>query len=204
LKIRFLADANFNQKIVAGLLVREPQVDFELPQNAIPEKMEDPEVLKLGAARGRIIVTHDVRTMLAHFGDFVAVQPCPGLILAPKKMPIGAAIEDLLVIWQVSEAAEWVNQMRRLPLQQPMRIDVGRLAPRTRMDVTLPADLTKQVERELAVGHYRSLDELIEQAIRHLFDERQGGQQRLDGLRRIGRAVDQAGLYEGVSIPGRE
>ena len=116
MKIRFLADANFNQKIVAGLLLREPQIDFELPQNVIPEKMEDPQVLELGATRGRIIVTHDVRTMPDHFSDFVADQPGPGMILVPKKTPIGAAIEDLLLIWQVSDAEEWINQMRRLPL----------------------------------------------------------------------------------------
>ncbi len=72
------------------------------------------------------------------------------------------------------------------------------------MDVTLPADLTKQVERELANGNYRSRDELIEQAVRHLFDERQRGQQRLDALRRIGQAVDQAGLYERVLIPDQQ
>jgi Arc/MetJ-type ribon-helix-helix transcriptional regulator len=72
------------------------------------------------------------------------------------------------------------------------------------MDVTLPADLTKQVERELANGNYRSRNELTEQAIRHLFDERQRGQQRLDALRRIGQVVDQAGLYERVLIPGQE
>ena len=72
------------------------------------------------------------------------------------------------------------------------------------MDVTLPADLTKQVEQELASGHYRSCDELIEQAVRHLFDDRQRGQQRLDALRRIGQAVDRAGLYEGVLIPSQE
>jgi hypothetical protein len=116
LKIRFLADANFNQKIVVGLLLRQPQIDFELPQNVIPEKMEDLRVLELGAARGRIIVTHDVRTMPDHFSDFVADQSCPGMILVPKKMAIGAAIEDLLLIWQVSEAEEWIDQMRRLPL----------------------------------------------------------------------------------------
>src|SRR5450759_2813707 len=72
------------------------------------------------------------------------------------------------------------------------------------MDVKLPADLTKQVEQELASGHYRSRDELIEQAVRHFFDERQRGQQRLDALRRIGHAVDQAGLYERVLIPSQE
>jgi Arc/MetJ-type ribon-helix-helix transcriptional regulator len=72
------------------------------------------------------------------------------------------------------------------------------------MDVTLPADLTKQVEQELASGRYRSRDELIEQAVRNFFDERQRGQQRLDALRRIGQAVDQAGLYERVLIPSQE
>jgi Arc/MetJ-type ribon-helix-helix transcriptional regulator len=72
------------------------------------------------------------------------------------------------------------------------------------MDVTLPADLRKQVEQELASGRYQSPDELIEQAVRHFLDEHQRAQGRLDALRRIGRAVDEAGLYESVSIPDQE
>jgi Arc/MetJ-type ribon-helix-helix transcriptional regulator len=72
------------------------------------------------------------------------------------------------------------------------------------VDVTLPADLRAQVEQELASGRYRSPDELIEQAVRHFLDERQRGQRRLDALRRIGQAVDQAGLYERVLIPGQK
>ena len=72
------------------------------------------------------------------------------------------------------------------------------------MDVTLPADLSRQVEQELASGRYQSRDELIEQAVRHFFDERQRGQRRLDALRRLGEAVDQAGLYERVSIPDQK
>ncbi len=72
------------------------------------------------------------------------------------------------------------------------------------MNVTLPADLTKQLEQELASGHYWSCDELIEQAVRRFLDEGQRGQQRLAALRRIGQAVDEAGLYERVLIPSRE
>ena len=64
------------------------------------------------------------------------------------------------------------------------------------MEVTLPADLSVQVEQELASGRYQSRDELIEQAVRQFLSERQRGQQRLDALRRIGQAVDDAGLYE--------
>ncbi len=69
------------------------------------------------------------------------------------------------------------------------------------MEVTLPADLKKQVEQELANGLYQSRDELIEQAVRQFLNERQRGQGRLDALRRMGQAVDQAGLYERVLLP---
>lgn len=72
------------------------------------------------------------------------------------------------------------------------------------MEVTLPADLKKQVEQELASGRYQSPDELIEQAVRHFLDERQRGQRRLDALRRIGQAADEAGLYERVLFPGEK
>lgn len=72
------------------------------------------------------------------------------------------------------------------------------------MDVRLPADLTRQVERELASGRYENSDQLIEEAVRYFLDERERGQRRLDALRRIGRAVDEAGLYERVLVPGRE
>jgi Arc/MetJ-type ribon-helix-helix transcriptional regulator len=72
------------------------------------------------------------------------------------------------------------------------------------MDVTLPADLKSQVEQELASGRYQSSDELIEQAVRHFLDERQRAQRRLDALGRIGRAVDEAGLYERAFVPPQE
>ena len=72
------------------------------------------------------------------------------------------------------------------------------------MDVTLPADLREQVEQELANGGFGSPEKLIERAVRYFLDERQRGQHRLDALRRIGRAVDQAGLYERVVVPCQE
>ena len=59
-------------------------------------------------------------------------------------------------------------------------------------------------KNSLASGRYRSPDELIEQAVRHFLDDRQRGQRRLDALRRIGQAVDQAGLYERVLLPSQE
>jgi hypothetical protein len=114
--VRFLADANLDQDIVVGILRREPDVDFELPQGVIPEGMADPEVLAVAASLGRILVTHDVRTMPQHFGVFITRSECPGLILIPRSMPMAQAIEEILLIWHVSEAEEWTNRFRRLPL----------------------------------------------------------------------------------------
>jgi hypothetical protein len=116
LKVRFLADANFNQKIVRGLLIREPAIDFERPETAIPEKTPDPQVLDLAESLGRVLVTHDVSTMPEWFQQCVLKRRCAGLILVPDKLPIRDAIEDLLLIWHLTEAEEWVNHMQRLPL----------------------------------------------------------------------------------------
>ena len=116
MRVRFLADANLDQDLVAGVLRREREVDFELPQGIIPEGMKDPEVLAVAASLGRILVTHDVRTMPRHFGEFINHSDCPGLILIPRSMPMGQAIEEILLIWHASEAEEWTNLFRRLPL----------------------------------------------------------------------------------------
>lgn len=69
------------------------------------------------------------------------------------------------------------------------------------MEVTLPAELARLLQQELARGVYGSADELIEQAVRQFLDERQRAQQRLEALRRIGQAVDQAGLYDRTHVP---
>jgi hypothetical protein len=98
LPVRFLADANFDQGIVAGVRRRQPEVDFELPQGSIPARMKDPEVLGVAASGGRIPVTHDVRTMPRHFGEFIAHSESPGLILVPGTMPMAQAIEEILRI----------------------------------------------------------------------------------------------------------
>jgi hypothetical protein len=115
-KVRFLGDANFNQRIVAGLLLREPGIDFALPQAMIPERMKDPDVLDLAHLSGRIVVSHDVTTMPHWFGRRVEERSCAGLILVPENVPIRDAIEDLLMIWHVTEAEEWTDRVEWLPL----------------------------------------------------------------------------------------
>ncbi len=65
--VRFLADADLDVRILLGVKRRQPGVDFQLAAEARLWKLPDPEVLRIAASAGRILVTHDRRTMPVHF-----------------------------------------------------------------------------------------------------------------------------------------
>lgn len=55
--------------------------------------------------------------MPRHFGDFLqARNSSPGVLLVPQRLPVGDAIEDLVLIWAASDADEWQNRILRIPL----------------------------------------------------------------------------------------
>lgn len=68
---RFQADADLNEEIVSGLLRRHPDIDFRTAEEAELRGLPDPELLARAAGDGRILVTHDRRTMPAHFANFI-------------------------------------------------------------------------------------------------------------------------------------
>jgi hypothetical protein len=116
-KVRFLADADLNEAIVSGVLRREPSLDFVTSHTSGLRRMSDPEVLALAAEQQRILVSHDVGTMPAHFSTFAnAGKQSAGVFLVSQSLDVGTAIEELLLIWLASEAAEWENRLVWLPL----------------------------------------------------------------------------------------
>ena len=115
--IRFLADADLNEGIVAGCLRREPTMDFLSANAANLEGVPNPKVLALAAEQDRILVSHDFQTMPRHFGEFLQVRgSSPGVLLVPQYLPIGEAIDELVLIWGASDAQEWENRILRIPL----------------------------------------------------------------------------------------
>jgi Domain of unknown function (DUF5615) len=113
---RFQADADLNHKIVRGIRRRQPAVDFQSAELGGMIGLPDADVLVKAAATGRILVSHDVRTMPVHFARLLQSCSSPGLILISQDLDIGAAIEDLLVIWRASNAEEWRDRLDYLPL----------------------------------------------------------------------------------------
>ena len=116
MKVAFQADADFNQTIVSALQRREPAIDFQTADEAQLRGLPDPDVLARAARDGRILVSHDHHTMPVHFATFVTTQHSPGVFLLSQDVPIKIAVEELLVIWEASEAEEWANTLHYLPL----------------------------------------------------------------------------------------
>jgi predicted nuclease of predicted toxin-antitoxin system len=111
LKLRFLADADFNLKIVYGTFRREPGVDFLTGHQVNLVGMPDSQVLALALAENRVVLTHDVHTMPAAFAKFLTTGSAPGILMVHQKMPIGDAVNAILRIWEESVAEEWRNRI---------------------------------------------------------------------------------------------
>jgi Domain of unknown function (DUF5615) len=116
MKIRFQADADLNQAIVTGVLRREPTIDFQTSNVSNLTGLSDLEVLSFVAQEGRVLVSHDQRTMPIYFAEFVVNQTSPGVIIVLQSLPISEAINGLLKIWETLAPEDWVNRIAYLPL----------------------------------------------------------------------------------------
>jgi len=114
-KIRFQADADLNEDIVKGVLRREPGINFRTATSAGLRGLSDLEVLTLAAQEGRVLVSHDRRTMPRIFGQFIRTETSPGLFLVSQKTDLLVAIENILLAWIASDAEEWVNRVIAIP-----------------------------------------------------------------------------------------
>jgi len=63
--IRFLADENFNNDIIRGLVRRVPGVDIVRVQDVGLQGKVDRVVLAWAVGEGRIVLTHDLTTLVA-------------------------------------------------------------------------------------------------------------------------------------------
>ena len=96
--------------------LREPSVDFRSAHEARLDGVGDPELLEIVAGDGRILVSHDRRTMLRHFRDrLTAGKTSPGLLIVAQDSPVADVIEALLVLWAVADPEEMRDQVFHIP-----------------------------------------------------------------------------------------
>ena len=116
MKVQFQADADLNEILVKATIRREPGIDFQTASAAGLGGLNDKDVLALAARSGRLLVTHDRRTMPKHFAEFIAMQSSAGVLIVPQKLSVMQVVEDLILIWAVTDATEWTNRIYSLPL----------------------------------------------------------------------------------------
>jgi predicted nuclease of predicted toxin-antitoxin system len=115
--LAFLADENFHNGIVDGLRRRSPDLELVRVQDVGLLAADDPVILTWAAQTERVLLTHDVATVPHFANERVAVGlPMPGVFLVPDTMPIGQAIEEILLLAQCSREREWEGQVLYLPL----------------------------------------------------------------------------------------
>ncbi|MEE8392276.1 MAG: DUF5615 family PIN-like protein [Anaerolineae bacterium] len=117
--IRYLMDENVNPLFRTELLKREPKlVVWKVGDpGAPPEGTLDPAILRWCEENLFTLVTNNRRSMPQHLRDHLAEgRHIPGILEVNPNMSIGETIEELLLIWGVSDADEYHDMLIYLPL----------------------------------------------------------------------------------------
>jgi predicted nuclease of predicted toxin-antitoxin system len=115
--LRFLADENFNNDLMRALLRRLPHLDIIRAQDTVIAGEEDPALLAWAADEGRILLTHDARTIPRFAFDRVrAGQPMPGVVVVAMVASRGEVLDDLFVLIAASSNDEWHDRVHFVPL----------------------------------------------------------------------------------------
>ena len=115
--LRLLADENFNNTIIRGVQRRKPEADLVRVQDVGLSGADDPMVLAWAAEEERVLLTNDVTTITKYaYARVAAGEPMPGIIEVSRAVPIGIAIDNIVLLIECSIEGEWEGQILYLPL----------------------------------------------------------------------------------------
>jgi predicted nuclease of predicted toxin-antitoxin system len=114
--MKFLADENFDNNIVRGLLRRNPDIDIVHVQDVGLSGQDDQTILEWAAHEKRILLTHDVATITRYAYERMAEsKSMPGVIEVTSDASIGRVIEDLLLLLSCGLDGELEGQIQYFP-----------------------------------------------------------------------------------------
>lgn len=116
--MRFLADENFNDKLLDKLQNLLPELDILRAQDTDFTGASDPDLIEWAATQNRILLTHDVNTLAGYAYDRVRQGlPMVGIIEVNLKLGIGATVDELVLLIEASSPEEFEDQVRFIPLR---------------------------------------------------------------------------------------
>lgn len=97
--LRFAADENLNERLLLALLRRLPSLDILRVRSTPIAGCTDAEVLTWAAEGGRVVITHDERTMPPAAWERVSRGvEMPGLVVVPGDAPSRATVDQLTLL----------------------------------------------------------------------------------------------------------
>jgi hypothetical protein len=117
----FLLDEHIPIVIQERLKRIEPQVRvFAIGDGIAPPKgTSDSDILSWIATHDCMLVTNNRSTIPVHLRTHLARgEHVPGIVQLPRRMNIGAILDDLLLIWGASLPGEFRDQIVYLPLRR--------------------------------------------------------------------------------------
>jgi Domain of unknown function (DUF5615) len=115
--LRYLADEDFDNRILRAFRRNEPDLDWIRVQDVGLSRSDDDIVLQFAAENQRVVLSRDVSTMtVAAYRRIERGDTMPGLIIVPHRMAIGQAVEELIFLGKESAGFEWEGQVIYLPL----------------------------------------------------------------------------------------
>ena len=119
MKIRFLLDENLDPAINRGLIQRDPAIDIVCigDAEAPPKATADPAILVYVERTARLLVTNNRVSLPGHLAaHFAAGRRHWGIFQMGDQLSLGEVIDELSLLWEVSEAEERRDIVEWLPL----------------------------------------------------------------------------------------
>jgi predicted nuclease of predicted toxin-antitoxin system len=115
--VRLLVDENFNQHVLDGLIARDPGLDLLHVREVGLASTADPAILEWAASQDRVLLTHDRQAIPAFaYSRVSAGQPMPGVFLVSDDMPVGQAIDEILLAIHCLSEGECRDVVRYFPM----------------------------------------------------------------------------------------
>jgi predicted nuclease of predicted toxin-antitoxin system len=114
--LKLLADENFDNNILRGLLRRRSNIDIIRVQDVGLSGENDPTILAYAAQTNRVLLTHDVATITRFAYERITQNlSMSGVVEVSTDARIGQVIEDILMIIDCSLDGKLEGQIYYIP-----------------------------------------------------------------------------------------
>lgn len=115
----YLLDEHVNPIYRQAIKRREPEIEvWRIGEpGAPPRHALDPAILLWCEQNNCILITNNRASMPVHLADHLdADRHVPGIFVLNSDLSMGQTVDELVLIWTVSEGDEYIDRIEYLPL----------------------------------------------------------------------------------------